>query len=345
MIIAGMILFVLLSAAGIVFCWKALKQKPERATYINPLLGLCAFSLIFFIFILSSEIYFRTVYDQTDSYGLLKTTEQWFKRHYHNNRMGVRDDIEYSVKKIPGRPRVVFLGDSFTAGHGVKNVSDRFANQIRKLHPEWEIHTIAANGFDTGEEIRVLGEAFQKGYEADVIVLIYCLNDISDIIPPWKVSVAGVYEKFSKANYLIRESFALNHFYYRLERNSSSEIKGYYEFVRQAYGGEIWEEQKKRLRLFRDVLRFRNTRLLVVTFPFLQEIGPDYSYREAHQFINRFWEELEVPHLDLLPVYELYPPKKLVVNRFDAHPNEFAHSLAAEAIGTLLQKQLSEYEN
>jgi hypothetical protein len=49
-----------------------------------------------------------------------------------------------------------------------------------------------------------------------------------------------------------------------------------------------------------------------------------------------------VPHLDLLPVYVDYADAELVVNRFDAHPNEFAHSLAAEAIGRFLKKEIGE---
>jgi hypothetical protein len=338
-------LLVMASFAGL---WGALLFLYARNLAIREKAGPAGnfvFSGLLAIFLLSTalfgfEIYFRYFYDRTDSYGVLKTTDAWFKRHYQNNRMGVRDNIEYPVKKQDGRLRVVFLGDSFTAGHGVKDVEKRFANRIRKMRPEWEIHAIAVNGFDTGEEIRVLGEAFQQGYEADAVVLIYCLNDISDIIPPWQESLNRIYEDFSKTNILIRESFALNHFYYRLQRSSSPELRGYYSFVREAYGGEVWEEQKKRLRLFRDVLAYRGVKLLVVTFPFLQEIGPDYSYREIHQKIGEFWKESGVPSLDLLFSYEAFDPKQLVVSRFDAHPNEFAHELAAKRIDEFLKKEI-----
>ena len=44
------------------------------------------------------------------------------------------------------------------------------------------------------------------------------------------------------------------------------------------------------------------------------------------------WERLSVPHLDLLDVFEGEPPEDLVVNPYDAHPNEHAHRLAAAAI-------------
>ena len=48
-----------------------------------------------------------------------------------------------------------------------------------------------------------------------------------------------------------------------------------------------------------------------------------------------------MPHLDLLPVYKGLPPKKLVVNRFDSHPNQYAYAMAAAAIDKFLQEQLA----
>ena len=75
----------------------------------------------------------------------------------------------------------------------------------------------------------------------------------------------------------------------------------------------------------------------MVTFPFLNALGPDYEYRFVHDKLERLWSELGVPHLDLLPVYERLPPSQVTVNRYDAHPNEYANRLAAEAIDKWLQ--------
>jgi hypothetical protein len=43
----------------------------------------------------------------------------------------------------------------------------------------------------------------------------------------------------------------------------------------------------------------------------------------------------------LLSVYRNLPPARLMVNRYDQHPNEYAHALAADAIGKFLQDQLA----
>ena len=60
----------------------------------------------------------------------------------------------------------------------------------------------------------------------------------------------------------------------------------------------------------------------------------------VHDQLAVFWKELNVPHLDLLPVFRDSASKTLTVNRFDAHPNETAHALAGAAIGKFLASQM-----
>ena len=62
---------------------------------------------------------------------------------------------------------------------------------------------------------------------------------------------------------------------------------------------------------------------------------------EGHDQLDHFWQEQGVPHLDLLATFSNLPPAKLMVNAHDAHPNEFAHALAAEAIDVFLKRQIT----
>ena len=80
---------------------------------------------------------------------------------------------------------------------------------------------------------------------------------------------------------------------------------------------------------------------LAVTFPFLNALGPDYSYQFVHDELNAFWREEKVPHLDLLPVFKAMRPAAVTVNPFDAHPNELANALAAERINAFLLEQMA----
>jgi hypothetical protein len=286
------------------------------------------------------EIYYRYVYDTTDSLAYTKVTRQWVERYYVENAAGFRDNIQYSLSVEPGRRRISFLGDSFTAGHGIKSVEDRFPNILRREHPEWEVHVLARFGADTGAELLTLKKCVDDGYQFDQVVLVYCLNDVSDLMPEWTEALDRIREDEKRGGWLRQHSFFLDIIYHRLRAASDPKMKHYYDFVQDGYRGAAWEEQKKRLTLLRDLVQAHGGRLLVVTFPFLQSIGPDYKYQFIHDELNEMWSGLGVPCLDLLPVFTSWPADKLTVNRYDAHPDEFANAIAAERIGSFLQSNL-----
>src|SRR5262249_20566658 len=96
--------------------------------------------------------------------------------------------------------------------------------------------------------------------------------------------------------------------------------------------GETWFAQRVLLREFHDAVKAHGGRLAVVTFPFLADLGPKYRFRAAHAKLDEFWAGEGVPALDLLPTFEANRAKTLTVGPFDAHPNETAHAIAADAI-------------
>jgi hypothetical protein len=288
----------------------------------------------------AGEIYFRFFYDTTDSIAYTKVAQRWIKRHYQHNKAKFRDNIEYSLTIAPGKRRVSFLGDSFTAGHGIKEVEDRFSNRIRRLHPDWEIHVLAGNGLDTGAELGFFDGYAARGYQVDQVVLVYCLNDINDLLTEWASTQASITNRVSGRLPFYDDSYFLDIAYHRLTIAQIPWVKNYFSFVCEAYRGGKWEEQKQRLHTLHEVVARRGGKLSVVTFPFLNALGPEYEYQFVHDQLNTFWREENVPHLDLLPVFKNHRPAQLTVNPFDAHPNEFANALAAERINRLLVEQL-----
>jgi hypothetical protein len=61
----------------------------------------------------------------------------------------------------------------------------------------------------------------------------------------------------------------------------------------------------------------------------------------VHNQLDQFWRELGVPRLDLLPTYRDLPPQRITLNRLDAHPNEYANALAADATDKFLRQLLA----
>ena len=309
--------------------WKLLVGNLLVLLFLASLMGLVG------------EIYFRFFRDTTDSFALTKTSKRWFDRHYHVNRMGFRDDCEYSEKRPEGKRRITLVGDSFTAGHGIRNVADRFANRLRATHTDWEIQVLAEPGKDTGMELELLRKLGSEDYEFDTVVLVYCLNDIGDATRELIEPNEKLTERFKQnpPGFLVRNSYLFNTLYYRLQMRTVPELSGYFSYQHDAYSGRAWEIQKLRLTAMRDIVHGRGGEFCVVTFPYLHLIGGNYEFRDVHRNLDDFWHGIEVRHLDLLPVLESHTPQKLMVNSFDAHPNEFAHSVVSTALSAFLKKQ------
>jgi hypothetical protein len=276
------------------------------------------------------EIYFRLIYDESDSLAVTRTAKRWFERHYRFNNLGVRDSRDYDEEAAQGLRRITFLGDSIATGHGVADVERRFVNLLRAWRPEWEVHLLGYNGRDTPEHLWEVRTG-NPDYRYREVVLVYCLNDIAGAFndrnalyrdglraPPWP---------------LLRKSVLLDTLYFRWMRSRSGWADGYVDALKGAYQDPaVWARERTTLSWLKESVEARGGRLRVVTFPFVDHLGPRYAFGEAHRKLDAHWRELGVPHLDLLNVLGDQVAAELVVNRWDSHPNERAHSLAATAI-------------
>jgi hypothetical protein len=336
------LLLVLLSSGLLVLLTRQARARGGPPGWPRLLLGnLLVLLVLLSLGLLGGELYYRFIYDATDSLDYTKVSLRWFQRHYHMNASGCRDNVNYAATIQPGKRRITFLGDSFAAGHGVKDAAALFAFRLREAHPEWEIHLLAQPGFDTSNELRTLTNQIAGHYQFDQVVLVYCLNDIGDLLPEVDQAIQRVYADVEQSGWLRRNSYFVNTVYNRLSLMWNPDLKQYFHLLLAAYRGPVWQEQRQRLKDLRDLVQSHGGRLSVVTFPFFDALGPNYEYQFVHDELDQCWRDLGVPHLDLLAVYRGLPPRQLVVNRFDAHPNERAHALAAAALEPFLQQQLA----
>lgn len=317
-------------------------QRPRARWALLVAGNVLLFLLLLTLAAAAAEGWFRWAYDTTDSFALTRTTHRWMERHFQRNAQGYRDSIDYERTGTAGRQRITFLGDSFTAGHGIANVEDRFANLVRgRLSHETEVHVFAELGLDTGGQAGLLSDALISGYQTDMIVLVYCLNDISDLLPEWQESLSETYDRVEDANFFVRHSFLANRCYFKLLSQGSFEVRDYFRIVYSAYDGPVWRQQQLRLRSIADLCRSQDCRLAVVLFPFVHEEAALASMQGIHSQLRQFWRRHEVPCLDLLSTFQNELPQDLTVNSSDAHPNERAHRLAADAIEAFLETLLS----
>ncbi|MEO1999051.1 MAG: SGNH/GDSL hydrolase family protein, partial [Planctomycetaceae bacterium] len=109
-------------------------------------------------------------------------------------------------------------------------------------------------------------------------------------------------------------------------------VRDYYAFLDDYYQGPPWDRMRAKLDAVRALCRQNNSELRIVVFPFLHNLGPDYTFLDAHRKIIAYGNQRNIPVLDLEPILAPHVPDGLRVNRFDAHPNERAHELAAQAL-------------
>jgi lysophospholipase L1-like esterase len=329
-------------ATLLVAFFKRRQPSAEKLHWPQVLLGnALVLLLLLSTLLLTGEIYFRFFYDSTDSLAYTKVNVLWGKRHWQVNNFQMRDNVDYEPAIQPGKRRVTFVGDSFTAGHGIKNVEDRLVNRIRRANPDWEVHMLARIGADTGDELRFLDVGVSHGYQLDQVVLVYCLNDISDLMPEREQAMERLKTEIANAGWLWNSSYLFNVLGHRLKAHRDPFMQDYFSDVLKAYESPLWEQQKERLRALRDLVQTNGGRLLVITFPFLHVLGPDYKYRHVHEQLARCWDDLGVPNLDLLPLLQGQPPSRIVVNRLDVHPNEYANLLVTPAVDRFLKEQMA----
>jgi hypothetical protein len=299
--------------------------------------SMVAWNVVLLLWLLSlvlatGEGYYRAVMDKTDGANLSPLSQRWFARHFTLNNVLVRDNIDYALRvEGGGTRRVTFIGDSFTAGHGIKDVSDRFANIIRSADPSMEVHTFASNGLETVGQVQLLDRTPNE-YEFDVVVLVYVLNDIGYLIEEMQTVNAQVRSYLDGLHPLQRESWFIGDLSARYYISRLPAFKESFEHLKSSYFSEDWDMQKEMLLTLKSRVEERGGKLLVVTFPLMDLLQEDYEFRQVHDRLSTFWMENGVPHLDLLKIYGTHEAGELVVNSLDAHPNEMAHRMAAEAI-------------
>jgi hypothetical protein len=95
--------------------------------------------------------------------------------HVQSNSLGLRD-IEF---KPDGRPRIMFIGDSFVWGIDAE-ADERFTNLLRNDMPNYQIVNAGVVGYGTDQEYLLLQRLWDK-IRPNILVLMFCTaNDRHD---------------------------------------------------------------------------------------------------------------------------------------------------------------------
>ena len=97
--------------------------------------------------------------------------------HVATNGVGMRTQRDYPKQRVAGRKRIIFLGDSYTAGDGVSN-NDRFTDLLERRHANLDAMNFGLNGSGTDQQLLIF-ESMAREYDADALVICICVENIA----------------------------------------------------------------------------------------------------------------------------------------------------------------------
>lgn len=255
---------------------------------------------------------------------------------YRLNTFGIRGgDIPFP--KPPNGFRVVCLGDSITFGEGVKE-EDTYPVQLQRLlagsmsDKQVEVINQGVQGYGTKEEV----EAYfmvGRAYRPDVVLVGFYLNDATDFGETIRQNDAKNRELALTGLAKVSKVFEI------LERRRIAQERQdeFFASTRKSFDSPLWQECKDQfLRLKRDTLDWK-ARMVVVVFPVLWQLDA-YPLEDIHTKLATEFKRLGLESLDLLDAFRGKDAESLWVHPTDQHPNEIAHTIAAEKIAEYLRK-------
>ena len=300
----------------------------------------------------AGELGFACFADFSDTFNITNVSKRWLVLHIDSewNNEGYRDRNPLNKFISPGQKRIIFVGDSFTAGHGITNIDDRFTDRIAKWLEEkkpgkYVVANYSSPGLETSQIEANIKALFKKQYDVNMVVYVYNLNDIEGYAPKTMEQLQQI-NTAEPRNFLLRDTYLLNWLYFRYVQFKFAKGTNYFESLAQAYDGEPWTGTattsglRAKLAQLRRECAENNVDFRIVIFPFVQSLGKDDIFRDARAKIVDFCKSEKVPVLDLQPILNEHAGEKLEVSRFNAHPNERAHAIAAEAIEKYLLSDL-----
>lgn len=131
LILAGFICLPIATAGIAYLFFSRFAVNQAKMQWLKLIIGnVIVFLFLCSVILLGGEVYYRYIYNKPDAWGVTKVHLKWISRNCRFNNLGLRDSIDYQLKLL-GKPRITFIGDSFTLGHGVNDVEKRFVNLVR----------------------------------------------------------------------------------------------------------------------------------------------------------------------------------------------------------------------
>jgi len=283
---------------------------------------------IFVIFLLLEAIFMFIPRSHAIDFTL--ASKLWYQKYWKPiNSLGFRD-------KEPDNknPVILFVGDSYTAGMGLKSIDDRFSNivgrELNKKGRNYTIINIGKLGADTIDEYKVMRNfLYMTRIKPEKIILQYSANDIENVAMENGLTFVfhPLMNKYLSA--IGSGSYLINYIYWSFPRGYL--VESYANFLIQAYKNDgILSKQKGNLGLFVNYANKNSIQLIVVIFPFLGNVEMSDSIY-VNDIVN-FFRMNKVCVINVSALVKDIPVSERIVNLNDAHASKLVNRIVAQEI-------------
>lgn len=266
------------------------------------------------------------------------------------NRLGFRESELNNNYFHEDYIRILFLGDSFTHGHGIKKGEDRFSDIIesrlnqypKKNGFQFHIYNAGIGGTEPKDWVQYLRK-LTPIYNPQYVFAVFFLRDGTNLCTSLKCYKKKI--KSIKANY--DNAFWYKYTYIgRFIGNKLIERRFadyYLNKMKNSYLGsevetQVWTEQQQYLLEIMSICKNRGIEFHLVIFPLLFGLESDYQFYDVENEISRFAKESSIPVFSLTNGFIGHKSSTLWVSSSDQHPNEKGHSIAANTLYPYLNK-------
>jgi lysophospholipase L1-like esterase len=237
-----------------------------------------------------------------------------------------------------GQTSVVFIGDSFTEGAGLRDRSFRYTDLLRyKLGGCFKVFNLGKDGYSTTEELETMQSL---AFRPDVIVLQYFFND-PDItcheVLGWYPEL-NVYAGIGAIQtVLVKGSFLVNYVFYRFYEFPM--IDEYMSFFRECF--QDTEGVSKYRNQIDRVAQFARDNGIILYVLVIPHTVDDALTREQDSLVAAMYAEQGVRVIDATEIICGIPLGERIISHRDLHLTERGHQELASLLYPVLLEHCS----
>jgi hypothetical protein len=312
-------------------------SKSSVSSYIKNT-SLIVFSSISLVAVL--EIIFMFI-SLSHGSGEAYSGKIWSARYWNPiNKIGFRDEEPKKRKKT-----IFFIGDSFTAGWGIKKIEERFgevaAEELKRQGKLINEINLGRYGADTRLEYHIFENFIKKTkIKPNHIVLQYFVNDMDNLIPINNKCITPPLNIPTWKKTLIDGSYLANYIsniYPSQNNNYLPKECEYVEKLKIVYNNDsIWIKEQEHLDKFQNYCSKNKIEMTLLFFPFMEDLSLAKKLGIEKRVVS-FCIKNNITLLNVTELLKNTPREKRQVSIVDSHASSEVHNIVGKKLATIIK--------